>query len=191
VLELRGTEDADVVVQVMHYGEWLRLRDLLLDCGFREREDIRFNRQILFWLGQIPVDFIPPRMKEFGTENRWLDLGFEFAEKAVLPSGRIVLRLSAPAFLAAKIHAFHVRGLRDIFMSKDLNDIAALLIWRPELPQEMSVAHPEIRSFVSDRFGMWRRDDEIWDALPEFVRGHPFAEKLSFAFDAVKTAARG
>jgi hypothetical protein len=191
ILELRGTEDADVIVQIMHYGEWLRLRDMLLDRGFREREDARHNRQILFWLGKIPVDFIPPRMREFGTENRWLDLGYELAEEAALPSGRVVLRLPATPFLASKILAFHARGRRDVVISKDLDDIAALLIGRPELAREMSVAHPEIRAWVAESFSMWRRDEIVWDALPGFVRGQAFASILLAAFESVERAAAG
>ena len=151
------TQDTDAVVQVLHIGEWLRLRAALLACGFRERAMARESRQILFWLDDLPVDFIPPRLREFGTANRWLDLGFELAEESQFPSGRVIERLPASAFLAAKIAAFLSRGRQDVFRSDDLDDIAALLVGRPMLAEEMSFAHPEIRTYVREHFEGFRR----------------------------------
>lgn len=146
VPDLRPTQDVDAVVQLLHFGEWMRLRRALIASGFRERAMPSDNRQILFWLNDLPVDFIPSRLREFGTANRWLDLGFELAEASRLPSGRVIERLPASAFLAAKVSAFLSRGRRDVFRSDDLDDIAALLVGRPTLTKEISIAHPEIRA---------------------------------------------
>jgi hypothetical protein len=188
--DLHPTEDTDAVVQVLHIGEWLRLRDALLACGFRERAMIHESRQILFWLGDLPVDFIPPRLREFGTANRWLDLGFEFAEESQLPSGRVIERLPASAFLASKIAAFLSRGRQDVLRSDDLDDIAALLVGRPTLPEEMSYAHSEIRAYMSEHFEAFRHDREVWDALPGYARSREQLGQLLDAFERVTAAVR-
>ena len=187
--DLRPTQDTDAVVQVLHIGEWLRLRTALFACGFRERAMQPESRQILFWLDELPVDFIPPRLKEFGTANRWLDLGFELAEESQLPSGRLIERLPASAFLAAKVAAFLSRGRQDVFRSDDLEDIAALLVGRPALGEEMSFAHPEIRSYVREHFEGFRRDRDVWDVLPGYVRSREQLARLLDAFETVTAAA--
>ena len=190
VPDLRPTQDVDAVVQVLHFGEWMRLRTALLASGFRERAVVAQSRQILFWLGDLQVDFIPPRLREFGTANRWLDLGFELAEESRLPSGRVIERIPASAFLAAKVAAFLSRGRRDVFRSDDLDDIAALLIGRPALAGEISFAHPEIRAYVREHFAGFRRDREVWDALPGYVRSPEQLGGLLDAFDGVTAGAR-
>lgn len=185
VPDLRPTHDVDAVVQVLHLGEWMRLRTALIACGFRERAMPSQNRQILFWLNNLPVDFIPPRLQEFGTQNRWLDLGFEFAEESQLPSGRVIERLPANAFLAAKVAAFLSRGRRDVFRSDDLDDIVSLLVGRPTLPEELSFGHPEIRAYVHEHLEGFRRDREVWDVLPGYVRSREKLARFLDAFDRV------
>jgi hypothetical protein len=57
----------------------------------------------LFWLGDLAVDFIPARMTEFGTANRWLSLGFDMAEPDDWKNGGMILRIPVSAWLASKI----------------------------------------------------------------------------------------
>jgi len=162
---LRRTDDTDVVVSVLHYGEWQRLRDALVAAGFRERADDRHARQILFWFDGLPVDFIPARMAEFGTANRWLSLGFDLAETAELETGQSIWRLSASAWLAAKIAAFEQRGRRDVLMSRDLEDIVTLLIGRRSLAEEIRYSQGEIRAYIIEAFRAWLRDNLVLDAM--------------------------
>lgn len=162
---VRGTNDTDLVVPVLHYGEWARLRDALVPRGFRERADVAVPRQILFWLGDLAVDFIPARMKEFGTENRWLSLGFDLAEPHRLESGEVVLRLPASAWLAAKCFAFEQRGRQDPLMSRDLDDIVTLLAGRAAVVRDVRRAPPEMCAFIEVAFREWRRQPLIWDAM--------------------------
>lgn len=163
--EVRRTEDTDVVVPVLHYSEWSRLRDALIACGFRERADDRAARQILFWLDGLAVDFIPARMKEFGTENHWLSIGYDIAEFDDTVSEHGILRLSVAGWLAAKIAAFNQRGRADVFMSRDLEDIVTLLIGRSSLPDDVNDAPLEINQFIKSSFASWSNDAMVWDAM--------------------------
>jgi hypothetical protein len=162
---VRRTDDTDVVVPVLHYGEWSRLRDALISQGFRERADDRAARQILFWFNDLAVDFIPSRMREFGTENHWLSLGFDLAEPDETPDGEVIMRLPVTAWLAAKIEAFERRGRADAIMSRDLDDIVTLLIGRSKLASDVRNAPMEVRSFIEATFRTWRLDAMIWDAM--------------------------
>jgi len=111
------------------------------------------------------VDFIPARMAEFGTANRWLSLGFDLAETAELETGQSIWRLSASAWLAAKIAAFEQRGRRDVLMSRDLEDIVTLLIGRRSLAEEIRYSQGEIRAYIIEAFRAWLRDNLVLDAM--------------------------
>jgi hypothetical protein len=161
----RPTKDTDVVVPVLHYGQWSRLRDALIAVGFRERADIEAPRQIVFWLGDIRADFMPVRMPDFGMEDRWLSLGFDLAEPDELENGDRILRLPMSAWLVAKIEAFEERGRRDMLVSKDLEDIATLMIGRRNVVQDVQNAHPDIRARCIEAFRQWRNELEVLDAL--------------------------
>jgi len=182
---LRRTKDTDVVVPVLHYAEWSRLRDALVAVGFRERADVRMPRQILFWLGDIQVDFIPARMSEFGMKDRWLSLGYDLAEADELENGETFLRLPVSAWLAAKIAAFEERGRRDILMSKDLEDIAMLLIGRRTLAADVNGASGEIRAHIVEAFRSWRNQSAVLDALDGSVTAASERQVLEMRFGEI------
>ena len=166
----RPTVDTDVVVPVVHYSEWSRLRDVLVAHGFLEYADDRKPRQILFRLGDLEVDFIPARMVEFGTANRWLSLGFDLAEPDVLKSGVTISRLPITAWLASKIAAFEQRGRQDALVSRDLDDIVTLLLGRANVVTDVRDAVPEIRVYIGAAFQAWQEQPLIWDAMDGCVR---------------------
>lgn len=162
---LRPTKDTDVAVSVLHYREWSRLRDALIAARFCDRLDIEAPRQIIFWLDDIRADFMPVRMPEFGTKDHWLSLGFDMAEPDELENGESILRLPVSVWLVAKIQAFEDRGRRDILMSKDLEDIATLLIGRRSVVQDIKHAHPEVRARCLQAFRQWSREPEVLEGL--------------------------
>lgn len=166
---IRRTEDTDVVVSVLHYREWSRLRDALIAHGFVERADDRAARQILFWLGDLAVDFIPARMTEFGTENHWLSLGLDLAEPDETVQGEPILRLSSAAWLAAKIAAFERRGRADPMMSRDLEDIVTLTVGRRLLVEDVRISPIEIQRFVATTFRAWSEQQLLQDAAEWFA----------------------
>lgn len=169
--KLRPTKDTDVAVPVLHYGEWSRLRDALKAAGFHERADPEITQPIVFWLGDIRADFMPVRMPDFRMEDRWLSLGFDLAEPDELENGEHILRLPVSIWLVAKIQAFEDRGRRDVLMSKDLEDIATLMIGRRSVVQDVRDAHAEVRARAIEAFRRWRSEPEVLDALDGFATG--------------------
>lgn len=165
---LRRTEETDVVVSVVNNVEWNRLREALLAVGIHE--DARDNIPIRFRFEGLLVDFIPARMKSpRNFEEPWLSLGFDMAEPDELENGQPLLRLPATAWLAAKIAAFEQRGRSDVLMSKDLDDIATLLIGRSRLVEEIRISPGEIRAHTVAAFREWRRDALVLDAMDSSV----------------------
>jgi hypothetical protein len=187
---VRRTDDTDVVVPVLHYGEWSRLRDALISHGFRERADDRAARQILFWFDGLAVDFIPARMREFGTENRWLSLGFDSAEPDETPDGEAIERLPVTAWLASKIAAFEQRGRVDVMMSRDLDDIVTLLIGRSRLPDDVRNAPMEIRTYIEGVFRAWRLDPMVWDAMDGYAVSSESRKHLDKVRDGLASPSR-
>lgn len=167
----RPTNDTDVAVPVLHYGEWSRLRDALKAAGFHERADPEVTHPIVFWLGDIRADFMPVRMPGFGTEDRWLSLGLDLAELDELENGERILRLPVSIWLVAKIQAFEDRGRRDVLMSKDLEDIATLMIGRSSLLDDIQEAHADVRLRAIGAFRRWLTESEVLDALDGCATG--------------------
>ncbi len=188
---LRATKDSDVVIQLLHYGEWISFRDRLLTAGFVERANPDrpdLDRPFLFWLGDLPVDFLAPRIKEFGRGLRWLDLGYELAETQELPSGREIERIPAAAFFAAKLNAYFDRGIQDALMSKDLEDLCALMLGRDSLAFEVEHASAEIREYLARELPRLAIHRDTIDALEGNTRPHSRYLELRKRLDAVLAA---
>jgi hypothetical protein len=182
---LRLTKDTDVVVPVLHYAEWSRLRDALVATGFRERADIRSPGQIVFWLDDLRVDFIPVRMLEFGLRDHWLSLGYDLAEQDHLETGQTFLRLPVTVWLAAKIQAFNDRGRRDVHMSKDLEDIATLLVGRSGIAEDVRAAPLEMRAHIVGQITSWKKEPQILDTLDGCLHSAAERQRMAQRLDAM------
>jgi hypothetical protein len=128
-------------------------------------------------------------MPEFGTENRWLSLGYDLAEMdySVCPEG--ILRLSVSAWFAAKVDAFEQRGRADAMMSQDLEDIVTLLVGRSKLMDDLDEAPLEFQQFIGSAIRSWYRDAMVWDAMDGCcVSGTDQRFKMNRARDAIRAA---
>lgn len=172
------TVDVDVVVTVFSYAVWQNLQGRLRDCKFAVHADdpVGKARHCLFYLGKLEVDIMPVDLPEIG-QNRILELGFKYAEPHPLGDDLIVQILSAPCFLAAKLLAFENRGVRQLPVSKDLEDILTLLDGRLKLADEVEGAPPEIRRFVADKMGGLLANNQALDVISDILR-EPGRERL-------------
>jgi predicted nucleotidyltransferase len=168
----RFTVDVDAVVDVLTYHQWERLQSRLRDCGVVVRADatVGKGRTCLFHLDQIEVDIIPVRMEVLMRPSRMLELGFQFAEPQQLTDDLEILALSAPGLLAAKLEAFADRGLRDIQLSKDLEDIVALIDRRLDLGHEVASAPDEMRRFIVSAMRRLLGDGRVLDVISDLLR---------------------
>ncbi|NOY26671.1 MAG: nucleotidyl transferase AbiEii/AbiGii toxin family protein [Oligoflexia bacterium] len=165
--DLRPTQDVDVIVYADSYGAYQAECRKLMRVGFEPgRED---GDPLCRYRGAgLIVDLMPTPYKGMGTDNPWFGLATETAEWVELPGGTQVRIVSAPVYLATKVTAFEGRGRGDLLMSKDFEDIVALVDGREHLVAEVEKAPGSLRVFVAK----WCEEllRERW--LSDAVAGH-------------------
>ena len=185
----RFTVDVDAVVNVLTYSQWERLQSRLRECGLvvRGNPAVGKGRICLFHLDDIEVDIMPVRLQLILPPSRMLELGFEFAEPHRLADDIEILCLSAPGLLAAKMEAFRDRGVHDPAMSKDLDDIVALLDRRLRIFEEVSAAPAEMRHFIAGALQQLLRNGHVLDIISDLLRD---GERERRTINLMKTLSR-
>jgi hypothetical protein len=84
-----------------------------------------------------------------GFTNPWYDLGIRTAERRLLAANLVLRILKPPVFVATKLSAFEGRGAGDPFSSHDVEDLVVVVSGRPELPEEVAAAGPELRGWTA------------------------------------------
>ena len=168
----RFTLDVDAAVNVLTHPHWEKLQSRLKDCGVVVRLNVAVGkgRICLFCLDEIEVDIMPVRLPLILPPSRMLELGFQFAEPHQLAEDVEIFALSAPGLLAAKFEAFADRGTRDVLMSKDLEDIVALLDRRLGIGDEISNAPDEMRHFIAAGTRRFLGDGHVLDVISDLLR---------------------
>ena len=163
--EARSTEDVDVVVSVTSYSQYARLEEALRERGFVNVRDVicRWN------VSGVVVDVMPTDKTILGFSNRWYDAVMAAATEYNLGEGLTVRLVSAPCFIATKLEAFahpHREGQGDFLLSRDMQDILAVIDGRPELISEVEAAEEGVRSFLSQSFRHLLQEPDFLEALP-------------------------
>ena len=175
----RFTVDVDAVVDVLTYDQWDRLRSRLADCGIVVRADaMGKSRLCLFYMNGIEVDIIPTRMPLILPASRMLELGFQFAEPYRIEEKLEILGLSASCFLAAKLEAFQDRGLQDLLLSKDLEDIVTLLDCRMNFESEIIKAPDEVRYYIASSMRGLINNGLALDVIADLLRNSERERKV-------------
>ena len=74
--------------------------------------------------------------------------------------------LPSPYFLATKIEAFHHRGSGDFLLSRDIEDLVAVLDGRPNIVKEVQAASQDLIRYLADQLLDWINKQAFMDALP-------------------------
>lgn len=168
----RFTGDVDAVVDVLTYDQWERLQSRLREFDVVVRADpaVGKGRMCLFHLNEIEVDIMPVRISLVMHPSRMLEIGFQFAEPHQLADDLEILALSASGLVAAKLEAFGDRGVREFPVSKDLEDIVALLDGRLGIGGELSEAPDEMRHFIAAAMIRLLGDGNVLDVISDLLR---------------------
>ena len=148
-VEVRPTEDVDVVVEVTTRTAFHDFEARLRARGFAEAQD---SRVICRWRhtdSQLILDAMPARAAILGFENRWQAAALPQAVERELPSGRRIRAAPPPFLLAMKLEAWGGRGRGDFLGSRDFEDIVLLLDRRAELVDEIETADEDLRRYVA------------------------------------------
>jgi len=95
------------------------------------------------------VDLMSEDPSVLGFSGRWYPHVARAPASRVLSTGRRVLVPTPALLMACKLEAFHDRGAHDPALSKDLEDISALLDGCRELEASVGDAEPDVRDFIA------------------------------------------
>lgn len=167
---IRPTEDVDLVCQAVVLSDYHQVEAALRTRGFVP--DMRPGAPICRWqVGSVAVDVMPTLENILGFTNRWYPLALETARAVALPSGRPIMLIAAPLFLATKLEAFDGRGAGDYLFSHDLGDLLAVIDGRDTLRDECRTSPPELRAYLAARFQGLLAQPAFMDALPGHLPG--------------------
>lgn len=146
---VRPTRDADAVVEAATYTAYGRLSKTLRELGFRQSADE--NDPIYRWrLGNDLLDVMPLDPDVLGFTNPWYAEGVRRAIDVELSKDLVIRVFPPPLALASKLAAYEDRGQDDPYVSRDLEDVVALLANRPEIVREVIEEEEELRRWIAE-----------------------------------------
>ncbi len=167
---IRPTRDVDVIVQVSTLGDYHAIEKQVAKKGFKH--DISDDAPICRWLkDDIMLDLMPSEPGILSFHNRWYPLAVKTAEKVCLPNKSIINLISAPAFIATKLEAFHGRGKKDFLASHDLEDLITVFDGRDELIDEIKTGNIDLRKSIVNEISSLLNTKEFINSLPGQLPG--------------------
>lgn len=167
--DIRPTKDIDLTFQITSVSKLESIRVALIEKGFREASDSKVTCR--FKYEDLLVDVMSTQQVGWAPANRWFKLGFERSVKASVDDVKIQL-LPLPYFLATKFDAFFERGSKDMYASKDLEDIVYLFNHTSTIVKQVFTAPEGVRDYLIDSVKNILNDPVILSAIP----GHLFYE---------------
>lgn len=169
--QLRPTLDVDCIVPgVASRVAWWKLEEGLRARKWSPDPEGPMCRYIS--PSGVTVDVMPLDPAILGFADRWYGEVVRRAASIVLPSGRTI-RIPTPAYLlTCKLEAWEDRGRHDPIMSKDLEDIMALLDGCRELERSVSESGSHVQDAVREGIGGILADGRVVEvALGQLPRG--------------------
>ena len=144
-MDLRITDDIDVIIEVANYGKYILLQEQLRRLGFAEDSN---SSVICKWkIDGIVVDIMPTDPNILGFSNPWYIEGLQNRISIDIDDIQVYI-LSLPYFLATKITALKQRnGGVDWIWSSDFEDIVKI-INEVELDFILRESNEKLRDFL-------------------------------------------
>ena len=149
-LEVRPTDDVDVIIELINYNERAKLEEKLRSIGFQH--DMESTVVCRFKIQGIIVDIMPTTPDSIGFSNQWYPEGFKKAMEYNIDDSNIIKILSSPYFIATKLEAFKGRGDGDGRTSQDFEDIVYVLENRQTIWEELNNTTGDIRNYLINEF---------------------------------------
>lgn len=178
--QVRHTEDVDLIVSVLGYGQWHQLQQQLRAQGFRD--DPGTDGPICaMWLQGLRVDFTPDDSAVLGFSNQWYPPALKTATAYPL-SDTCCMRLVRPEyFIATKLEAWLGRGNDDPEGSQDIEDLLTLFDGRAEIVQDLAMAEPGLRQWCAAQLQALCNKRGFERAIEGTARGNRQREDLIHA----------
>jgi len=161
IAEVRQTEDVDCVAEITSRNDFTKLEERLRKLGFQHEKNV-----ICRWIYKdVIVDLMPTDENILGFSNRWYREGIAHAIPYHLSDSIVINILPVAWFLACKLEALLGRGITDLRLSKDLEDIVFLLNYLASLEDEVAMAINPVKKYIQENFQVLLE----YDLLPEAI----------------------
>jgi predicted nucleotidyltransferase len=145
--DVRPTKDLDLTVEIASLRELDLLREDLIARGFVQTADdsvvCRFRYE------DILVDIMATETIGWAPGNRWFKQGFDEAYSYQMDELSIRL-LPLPYFLATKFDAFFDRGIKDIYVSHDFEDIVYLCNHTSDITEQILSSEDKVKGYLME-----------------------------------------
>jgi len=187
---IRPTLDIDAIVELASYADLVALEEQLRELGFQSA--MEQGAPVCRWKHQDTIlDLMPTNPRILGFGSRWYSPALRNAKTAQVGNYRIRV-ITAPYFLATKLDAFAGRGGNDYRLSRDLEDIVAVLDGRAEIVGEVQHSDQDVRAYLGREFS---RLLQIRDFV-ESLSGHllpdaPSQQRIGIVVGRIRQIAGG
>jgi len=149
--EIRTTEDVDVVVKIVSKIQFNKFEEKIRRLGFKN--DVSEGAPVCRWIyNGIKVDVMPVESSVLGFGNIWYEKGFENREIKLLSNGIEVYVFPLMIYMATKLEAVKDRGLPDLRISHDFEDIIYLLDNCSRIKGLCDIADKGIKIYLTREF---------------------------------------
>jgi hypothetical protein len=165
---IRGTNDVDVIAEIVTYADYIAFSERLREAHFTE--DAGVNPLTCRWHnGALTLDVLALNEEVLGFTNIWYEPALRHAFMVALPSGQSIRVVTAPFFMGTKMEAFRGRGRMDFQASHDLEDFVAIIEGRDTLLQEIAESPQALRDYLAEAAKTLLAESRFLDVLPGFV----------------------
>ena len=162
--EQRPTQDVDCVIEITSRKLYNELEEKLRKKGFKH--DQRQGAPVCRWIfNGVTTDIVPSKPEIIGFSNGWYPEGvansiwYELTKK-------IKIRIFTPVFfLATKIEALKDRGMSDIRLSRDFEDIVAIFDFQNDMDEFIFKADGPLRNFLRNEIKVLVKHHQIEEAI--------------------------
>lgn len=180
---VRFTEDVDVIVHVLGWGDWNAMQQTLKTRGFRvsPQDDVICRMRLPGnGLGELIVDFMPDDARILGFSNRWYQGALQTAANHRLPSDAVIRVVTPVFFVATKLEAYRGRGNNDPLASRDVEDLLCVIDGREGLVDEIAQAQAEVKQYVAQTIDKLLQHPDFEYAVQSLTRNDRSREALVF-----------
>ena len=172
VFEPRPTDDVDVIIEILNYGDRIKLEEKLRSLGFTH--DIESGVICRYKIAGIIVDIMPTNDPSIGFTNKWYPDGFKNAVPCKIDDDLTIKILTASYFIATKLEAHKSRGGNDGRSSHDFEDIVFVLENRETIWDEMKNADEAVKDYLRAEFQSLLNNPNLFEWIDCHVeRGSP------------------
>lgn len=165
--EVRATDDVDCVIQVA-----TRLDMAAFEEKLRRRKFVNDQTKIMRWkYAGITVDVMPDDEKILGFSSPWYSEGIKHSITYNLNKDLSIRIFTLPYFLASKFTALFDRGMKDLRLSKDLEDIVFCFFYCGDISEEINQAPDDVRKYISESIRRITEEPVIAEAIYAVLPG--------------------